>query len=221
MALTTADIITEVLDAMNESTSSTVMRAKAQKWVNDAYDSISGRENLAFGRVNSTVAIGDGTAAYDFPDGMKGILAVWNVTKNEPLEIITPEEYHREYPDPTDTTEAEPEKCCIEYNSTTKCYQIRTIPIPDASYTLGYSGFTWATDLTESGTVVNPIETNMRLALKYGAIYYGRISMNEELGVIDRAEREFEKCVLMVLKGSRNFHAGRRRMKFCLKAGDY
>lgn len=176
MTVSTATLQSEVIKILGYNSDDTVLAARALSWLNEAMDDIMFAVPDAefLQKSDMTLATVADQAAYPLPAEFFSLLSLVEVTNQNPLNVLTREEFDRRHPDPSSEDTDSPKDITLEYDVTNVRNIVRLAPIPDAAYTLRAVMRCWHTTLTATQSIPwDKVET----VVKRRAAYYGSIEL--------------------------------------------
>lgn len=176
MTVSTATLQSEVLKILGYNSDDTVLAARALYWLNEAMDDIMFALPDAefFQKSDMTLATVADQAAYPLPAEFFSLLSLVDSTNQNPLDVLTREEFDRRHPDPSSEDTDSPKDVTFEYDVANVRNIIRLAPIPDDAYTLRAVMRCWHTALSATQAIPwDKVET----VVKRRAAYYGAIEL--------------------------------------------
>lgn len=176
MTVNTATLQAKVIKVLGYNASDTTLLPQALEWLNEAMDDILFYipEAEFFQKSDMTISTVADQAAYPMPTDFLALTSLVDVTNQNPLDVLTREEFDRRHPDPSDEETDAPSDVTYEYDRNNLRNVIRLGPIPDAAYTLRAVMRCWHPSLSSSQSM---LWDKAESAVKRRAAYYGSIEL--------------------------------------------
>jgi len=170
-------------------------------------------DNQAIVQYSETVS--DGTTTYTRDTDYSMNYIAGTITMDSTGSLVNATAYYIDY---VHYVNDEPERFCLEYDSTNKLYVMRLDPTPDDVYimSLQYP----ASPASLSGSI-DAIWANMEFALERGGIFFGSLEMVEDPQKRIEFKTIYEQAIQSLMMLDQDLVPKRARIQIALKRTDY